>query len=285
MFNQNFKIIHWTKKRTTYLGVAILGITALLLPGCDIPQETEDPQVTTPTTPDVDVTEGDPQVMEGEEITIRRLVEDTLGEYGFITEANPGEPVIVINTTGEAFALPDPSIPIQATGEVRELSLPEIESQYGLALESDLYAEYEGQPVIIAESLAFAPTPEELSEAPIDYFMERQIAVEGDLRMIEEAPNAFALFEEGWIDDRGVLVIAVEENLKEGGKARGIPLEEGENIVVTGTARPFSRELIEEAGFDWNEQQISDFEEQYTGRPIIVADGVYPSATDPAPGS
>ncbi|PSB18788.1 hypothetical protein C7B76_07990 [filamentous cyanobacterium CCP2] len=265
---------HYQNRRTGFkLGAVTLGLAALLLPACNIPTQQADTTVTTE-----DVSE-DTASLIGQEITVRNIVEDTIGEDGFIVEADTGEPVLIINNTGVPFVLPDPNIPIQATGTVERFSADEIESQYGISLDRNLYAEYEDQPVIVAASMALAPNPETFYNAPEGYFADQAIAVEGNVRLLEETNNAFALYEEGWANDVGVLAIGVDEYLE------GVPIEEGENVAVTGIAEQANEQLLREANLGWDDAQLQEFLARYENRPVIVVDGVYPSAVDPAPGS
>lgn len=277
MLNQNYSSFGWSKRTGACLGAIALGVTALLLPSCT----TETAEKTTVTTEDVAEVGGDRTQLIGKEVTVRNLPERAVGKSAFVMEAQDGQPILVVNATGTPFELPGREIPVQATGRVESLIIADIEREYGLDLENELYTDYERQPTIIAKSLALAPNPRNLYEAPISDFVNKPIAVEGELRKLDYTPNAFALFEEGWANDVGVLVVGVERNLK----AQGSPLEEGGNVTVTGVARPFSAELVREAGLGWNDEQIREFEARYTNRPVIVADGVYPSAVPPVPGS
>ncbi len=253
-------------------GAITLGLAALLLAGCEVPGTDQ----TTVRTEDV---AEDTDALTGEEITVRNVVEETLGENAFLVESDPGDPVIVINATGQPFQLPDPSIPIQSTGIVQTLSIDQIEQQYGLTLDRNVLADYENQPAIIASSLALAPNPETFYESPQGLFENQAIAVEGDVRLFPDVDNAFALMEEGWVNDVGVLVVGVDQYLQ------GVPIEEGENVAVTGEAQPVSEQLLREYNLGWSDAEIQEFVSRYTNRPVIVADGVYPSAMDPAPGN
>ncbi len=278
MPNQDYSVPSRTKKTGAYLGAATLALTTLLL-GCgEIRQATTDD--TTTTTEDVaQVSPGDPVI--GKEVTVRSVVQEPVGKSGFIIEnRGAGQPVLVINATGAPFELPAGNIPIQATGRVESLAVADAQKKYNLTLEEGMYREYEGQPAIIAKSLALAPNPEDLAKTPTGYF-DKNIAVEGDLRKLEDTPNAFALFEEGWVDDIGVLVVGVDRNLK----AKGTPLEEGGNVTVTGVARQADAKLLREANLGWDDAKINEFVSRYTNRPVIIADGVYPSAVNPAPGN
>lgn len=274
MLKQKYSSLGWTKRTGAYLGALTLGLTALLLPGCSTPVGEEK---TTVTAEDV---AKDTQNLVGKEITVRSLTTQAVGNSGFVMTPENGEPILVINATGSPFTLPSGDLPVQATGKVAELVVADVEREFGLQLEDELYADYERKPAIVAQSLALAPNPRNLYEAPKGYF-DKPIAVEGELRKLDYTPNAFALFEEGWANDVGVLVVGVERDLK----AKGSPLEEGGNVVVTGVARPFSAELVREAGLGWDNAKIEEFGSRYTNRPVIVADGVYPSAVPPVPGN
>jgi hypothetical protein len=76
-----------------------------------------------------------------------------------------------------------------------------------------------------------------------------------------------------------VLAIGVDEYLE------GVPIEEGENVAVTGIAEQANEQLLREANLGWDDAQLQEFLARYENRPVIVVDGVYPSAVDPAPGS
>jgi len=256
------------------MGFVALGLSGLLLTSCET-QNLSQAEQENVTSEDV---AGDAAALVGQEITVRNVVSDVVGNESFTIDAGTGEPVLVVNATGQPFQLPGADIPIQTTGTVEQFAADTLEQQYGVVLDRELYADYEGQPAIIAESLALAPNPEDFYEAAPGTYTNQPVAIEGDVRLLEETTNAFALFEEGWTDDVGVLVIGVEPFLQ------GETLDEGENIVVTGEAQPASEQLLREANPGWSDAQIQEFISRYTDRPLIVADGVYPSAVDPAPG-
>jgi len=279
-------MLWWTQKRPALtsnkksgfrLGFVALGLSGLLLASC------ETTETNTPTAQEENVTSEDvardTSAVVGEEITIRNTVESTVGDESFVMETEAGEPILVVNATGQAFRIPDLTIPIQVTGLVEQFAADAVGQEYGIELDTELYADYEGQPVVIAESIALAPTAEDFYEAPVGTYTDQPIALEGDVRVFEETTNAIALFEEGWADDVGILVLGIEPYLQ------GADLNEGENVVVTGEAQPLSEGLLREANPDWTDAQVQEFVTRYTDRPVIIADGVYPSAVDPAPGS
>jgi hypothetical protein len=277
MLDRELSLPHMTKKTGVFLGALSLGVTALLLPSCT-PDVNENEQIqegrSNATTEDV---AENIEELTGQEITVRSEVEQVVGDSGFLIESDTGEAILVVNTTGAAFTLPSGDMPIQATGEAAQFVIADIERDYGLDLEDELYVDYENQPAIIANSLALAPRAEDLAAKPTGYF-DKEIAVNGEVRALEGTNNAFALYEEGWVDDIGILVLISDINLQE-----DIPIQEGENIVVTGTARQADASLLQEANLGWDEAKTQEFLSRYTDRPVIVADSLYPSALDPDP--
>ncbi len=278
MNRQNRTVLQLKKRTGVRLGAIALGLTAVLLPSCAIDTSTEESAAESANVTTEEVTE-DTSALVGQEITVRNMVENTVGDDSFLLETDAGELILVVNASGAPFERPAEDIPIQATGTVETFLVDDINQEYGLNLTNDLYADYESQPVIIAESIALAPNPEYFYNAPEEYFEGKAIAVEGDVRLLENTNNAFALFEEGWADDVGVLVIGVD-SYYEGGA-----IEEGENVVATGVARQATEQLLRDANLGWDDNQLQEFLSRYENRPVIAADGVYPSAVDPAPGN
>ena len=270
-FKQDHSGVQLVKKTGASLGAIALGLGALVLPACQPSNEEIQEDQTNVTTEDVTADTEATEVPPGEEITVRSPVEQEIGAYGFMMESDNG-PILVVNATGTPFELPEYDIPVQATGTQETFVLADVETEYDLDLEEDLYVDYENQPAIIAESLALAPTPEDLAAEP-SIFYDQVIAIEGEVGEII-SPNSFALYEEGWVDDVGLLVTGVEEDLE----AEGNPLQEGETVTVTGVARQFDVNVVREEDADIDDQVLSEFEERYTERPVVVADGVYSSA-------
>jgi hypothetical protein len=270
------------RKTGAFLGAIALGVTTLLLPGCTTNNNEEIREGKTNTTSEeVAAIPEDATKIIGKEVTIRSDAAQAVGKSGFVMTPQNGQPILVINATGTPFVLPTGDMPVQATGKVESLVMADVEKEYNLALEDNLYTDYERKPAIIAQSLALAPNPEDLATAPTGYF-DKVIAVEGDVRKLEDTPNSFALFEEGWVDDIGVLVVGADPNLP-GGPLSAI--QEGENVVVTGVARKADAQMLKEANLGWDDAKINEFVSRYTNRPVIVATKIYPSAVDPAPGN
>lgn len=274
--SHNIELLRPTLRSGVWKGAIALGLSLSILSACNGQTQSNQADQDNITSDDVtQVESGDPAL--GQLVTIRSGVVETLDNNGFVMESSNGDSILVINPTGTPFTQPEAAIPIQVTGQLEIFSAADSAQQYGMELDSALYDEYDQQPVIIAENFALAPRPQDLWNAPDEYYAE-MIAVEGDLRPLEESENAFALFEEGWVSDTGVLVIGV------GQLVDVADLEAGENIVVTGQARQVDEAMLREAEFGWDDSQIQEFLSRYENRPVIVAEQVYPSALPPHPG-
>jgi hypothetical protein len=259
------------------LSAIALGTLLLLASSCEGTNQANRPaEQENITTEDVTEVSADAPAI-GELVTIRSGVAETLDENGFVMATASGESILVINPTGEVFTPPNQDMPIQVTGMLELLTAAAIEQQYGITLDPNLYGNYDQQPVIIAENIALAPRPQDFVEIPENYFDNQIVAIEGDLRTLENTQNAFALFEEAWIDDVGVLVIGTEQlvDLE--------TLEDGETIVVTGQPQPIDAATLQGANLGWNDTQIQEFISRYENRPVILAEEVYPSAVPPHP--
>lgn len=268
------KFPYWKRRTGAYLGAIALGLSTLALPGCtEVSRKEEiEPGRTNVTANEVAELSGDAATALGKMVTVRSPVTKAVGKSGFIMSAPNGKPILVINSSGANFTIPGAKVPVQATGQVEKFVLADIDKKYKLALEPNLFTTYENQPTIIAQSLALAPTPENLFKAPTGYF-DKEIALKGEVRKLPNTTNGFAVFEEGWVDDIGIMIISADGN-------KGGRVKEGEKVVVTGVARKADAQLLKQANLGWDDNKIKDFLTRYTSRPVIVADNVYPSAVD-----
>ena len=273
--SRGIKSLKPTLKNGAWKGVVALGLSLSILSACNGQTQTNQVDQGNVTSDDATQVEARDPVL-GQLVTVRSGVVETLDDNGFVMESSNGDLILILNPTGTPFTQPEEAVPIQVTGQLEIFSVADSAQQYGMELDPALYSEYDQQPVIIADNFALAPRPQDLWNAPDEYY-EEIIAVEGDLRPLEESENAFALFEEGWVSDTGVLIIGVEQLVDTA------DLEAGENIVVTGQAQQLDENLLREAGFGWDENQIQEFLSRYENRPVIIAEQVYPSAVPPHP--
>lgn len=210
----------------------------------------------------------------GQTVSVRGEAEAAVDENSFLLQDDQlfgGQEVVVINATGMPFPLPtndEPTESVQVTGEVAELVVADLEREYGLDLDPELYAEYEDRPAIVAESIAFSPDPEEITEEPSQYY-EETIAVSGEIGELL-SDNTFRLEGEGWFEGDEVLVI---------GASTMPSLDEAEEVVVTGTLRPFVvAEFERDYNLTWDLELQEQLEAEYNEKPVLVADEVYPGA-------
>ena len=135
-----------------------------------------------------------PETVAGQSVTVRSEVQQKVDVSSFTLD-NEGKAILVVNISGEPFVLPsEDDMKIQATGEVAPFVLADVEREYGLDLDPDLYADFETKPALLAQSLALAPDPGEITQRP-EQFYNLEIAVEGEVEDIID-PTTFKLDEE-----------------------------------------------------------------------------------------
>jgi hypothetical protein len=270
--------------RKFYAGAIALSLATIVLPACTTPEpEATAPEVeedvvagdtTTATEDNIELDEltGNVEEYVGQTVTVRADALETVGESSFVLQDDDwfgGEEVLILNTTGSTFVLPPgEETEVQATGEVRELVIADVEEEYGIELDPDLYVEYENQPVIIADSLALSPDPAQVSANP-EAFYNQTLAFEADIEEVL-APDVFKLDEDQFFGGEGLLVLQSEATPA---------VEEGETVTVTGVLRPFIRtEIEQDYDYTWDDEVVRQIEAEYNQEPVLVAEEVYPSA-------
>jgi hypothetical protein len=266
--------------RKFYAGAIALSLATIVLPACTTPE----PEATAP---EEEVVAGDAAAEDnveideltnnledyvGQTVTVRADALETVGESSFILQDDDwfgGEEVLVLNTTGSTFVLPPgEETEVQATGEVRELVIADVEEEYGIELDPDLYVEYENQPAIIADSLALSPDPAQVNANP-EAFYNQALAFEAEVEEVL-APDVFKLDEDQFFGGEGLLVLQSEATPA---------VEEGETVTVTGVLRPFVRaEIEQDYDFTWDDELVRQIEAEYDQEPVLVAEEIYPSA-------
>jgi len=260
-------------------GVATLVAAAVILPACATPTpeadmaETEDDvamredsNVTTE-----DLSENLDRYL-GQTVTLREEVEELVGDYAFMLDDDQlfgGEESLIINASGQPVDLVEgDDTDVQVTGEVRELILADLEQEYGFDLDDNAFVDYEDQPVIVAQSIALAPDPDDITDRPEDYYY-RRLAVNGDVGMVV-SENTVTLESEELFGGENLLAISPDE---------AISLREDEEVVMTGVLRPFiTSEIEQEYDLTWDLDLQEELEAEYQDRPVLIVDSVYPSA-------
>ena len=209
----------------------------------------------------------------GEEVTVRGEVEEVESGVSFVIQEEgflEGDEVLVINVSDNIVPEEAEDLKLQVTGEIGQLVLADVEEEYGLALDPELYVEYETQPVVLATNIVLSPDIEEVSEDPENYY-NLEIALQGE---VDEIRNdyAFTLAEDELFEGDDLLII----------NATGEPLpQEDESVVVTGMVRPFIKaEFERDYDLTWDLDVEQEIEAEYTEKPVLVVDSIYPSAED-----
>lgn len=209
----------------------------------------------------------------GQTVTIRSNAIQQIEPSAFTVadqEFFGGENIVVINATGTPFELPTTDdTEVQVTGEVTEFILADIESEYDLGLDPDLYVEYTDKPAIIAQSLALAPEPGEIAADPAQYYGET-LAVTGEIETVY-GDNAFTLDEDELFGGEDLLVVVTNPT--------EAPIQDGETVATTGELRQFVVADFEtDYDLTWDLDIQEELEAEYSERPVLIVDRVYPSA-------
>ena len=220
-----------------------------------------------------DITEEENNVAVGEEVTVRGEVEEVdpgisfvLQEEGFFN----GDEVLVINLSQKVLPLETDDLGLQVTGEVGTLVLADVERDYGLELDPDLYVDYENRPVIFASNMVLSPDLEDVAENP-DIYYNQEIAVQGEVKNIN-SDNTFILREDKLFSDDNLLILNT--------KGEPIPTQD-EKVVVTGMVRPYIQSEFErDYDLTWDLDLQEEIEAEYREKPVLIVDSIYSSAQD-----
>ncbi|MBD3885324.1 hypothetical protein IFO70_26710 [Phormidium tenue FACHB-886] len=250
-----------------------LALVTALLTGCQSPEQqaTVSDQTNVSTE---EVAENTNRYI-GQTVTVRSEPIKKISSSTFTIEDNQffgDEPILVVNASGKPFAFPEAGTDIQITGEVRNFVFADVEREYKLSLDVNTYQEYENKPAILAQSIAIAPKPGELTRNPQQYYG-KPLAVTGEVEEIQGA-NAFTLDEDQLIGGQELLVLRATP-----AAANQPAIQDGEKIAVTGVLRPFViAELERDYDFNWDTGIQQTLEAEYRNKPVLIAENVYPSA-------
>ncbi len=266
--NQNSSFVQklWSRK-----GAVALVLSAVLLPACSNNLEQRSAVPETNVTAE-EVADNTNQLI-GKTVTVRSQPIKKIAPSTFTISDKQffgSEPILVVNASGKPFVLPtDANTPIQATGQVSKLVVADVNRTYNLGLDPKLYVDYESKPVIIAQSIALAPKPGEIMSNPSLYYG-KPLAVTGEVEDIR-GTNSFTLDEDKLFGGEDLLVLRPP--------IAKATVNEGEKVAVTGVLRPFIfAELERDYDLKWDLTLQKKLEAEYSKKPVLVADGVYPSA-------
>lgn len=219
-----------------------------------------------------EITEGE-NITVGEKVTVRGEVTEVEPGISFVMQEEgflSGDEVLVINVSEKTLPEDVSDLPLQVTGEVATLVLADVEREYGLDLDPELYVDYESQPVILADNMVLSPEIEDVSESPENYYG-IEIALEGEIAEIRNA-YTFTLEEDELFGGDELLMINAT--------GEAIP-ENDEAVVVTGMVRPFVKaEFDRDYDLTWDLDIQEEIEAEYSEKPVLVVDSIYPSAQE-----
>lgn len=244
-----------------------------------------------------------PSEFYGNTATVSGLVTEVVGPNAVVIGGNElvNEGLLVIGAQqldqivegvpeGEPFEIRQQDL-VQATGNVREFNLQEVEQEVGYALDEGVFGEFEGRPVVVANSFVLTPQGggttmqqstqvglTEIVDQPAEFYGQT-LTVSGAVAQIIN-PNTFVIVEEqvaeneglfeaeaGALADQGVLVTT------SGGT--GPNLTERQTVQVTGTLQQFETATFEqETGVQFDEN--NEFVSAFSDRPAIMATQIQP---------
>ncbi|KST66765.1 hypothetical protein [Mastigocoleus testarum] len=266
---------NYLRQFTVPTSVCAVALSALLIGACNntnpeanAPNETTASEQTNTTASEV-VNKTDELI--GKTVTIRSEPVKKISPATFTVSDNQffsGETILVVNASGETATLPEDT-ELQITGEVGKFVAADIERKYNLKLDPQLYVDYESKPAIIAQSIAQAPKPGEITNNPSQYY-NKILAVPGEIEDVK-SDNTFTLDEDRLIGGSDLLVLVAD--------SKKATVKDGETVVATGVLRPFIvAELEKEYEFTWDAGLKQKLEAEFRDKPVLVATSVYPSA-------
>lgn len=198
-------------------------------------------------------------------VLVRNDILEPVGDRGFILDKDSvfsGGTILVINASSTPFKVPEDETPeVLVRGEVQLLDLEQVQQQYGLNLEKNIYGKYEGKPVILATSIILSPDPEDLTNDPEKYYG-KYVAIEGTIEDVEDF-GIFELDEKQAFGGEDLLVVQLKPKRE---------LQEDQTAIVYGVLRPFiSVELEKDYDLDWDLSVQEQIEAEYSQKPILIA--------------
>lgn len=278
---QTFDGISGVKAQRFCRSALALGLMAALVSACaKAPQrETSDGSTNVQT----EEVSGNTESYIGQIVTIRSEPIEAVGENSFTVSDErflASEPILVINATGAPLTLPeDDGLEVQVTGEVRNFVISEVDQEFDLTLDPTTYQDYEEQPVIIAQSVALAPKPGEITADPEQYYGQA-LAVTGEVGDIQ-SETTFTLNEERLLGSDDLLVIYAQPKAGSSSVMAAPPptITDDEQVAVTGVLRPFVvSELERDYDLTWDAGVQQQLEADYSERPVLIATQIYQSA-------
>ncbi len=173
---------------------------------------------------------------------------------------------------------------VQVSGPVQEFNIAEIEDELGFDLEDGLFSEYEGDPVVVANTVDLTAeaagagaqnaqaTMSDITDNPEEYYGQT-LTVDGAVAQIIE-PNAFVIVEQQLAEDEELLdnpTALADEGVLVFSSGPEPNLSELMTVQVKGTFQEFDLATFEEElGTELDDGLYTDWD----GRPAIIADQI-----------
>ena len=267
-----------TQKLGQTKGAIALALMAIILPACNNGNDLEANAPASPENVTTEEVSDQTNKLIGQTVTVRSEPVEKIGTNTFTISDEQlfgTEPILVVNASGEPMVLPEDDTEVQVTGRVNKLVVADVERDFDLDLDPELEVEYEGKPAIVAQSIALAPEPGEITENPDQYYG-KTISVPAEVEEIY-SPNAFSLDEDELIGGSDLLVLITNSNQQQ------TPVQDGQNIVATGVLRPFVvADLERDFDLTWDLNLQKQLEAEYSKQPVLVVESVYPISKEDA---
>ena len=266
--HDSFTQAPWNTKGAAFA----LAFLAMLLPACTTNNSEKVGGPTAKTNVTTEEVADKTNALLGKTVTVRSEVEKKVGANSFTIGDDKlfgSEKILVINASGASTVLPD-DIKLQVTGKVAKLVVADVEREFKLNLEPEVEVEYKDKPVIIAQSIALAPEPGEVTKNP-SAFYNKTIAVKAEVEDII-SPTSFTLDEDKLTSTQDLLVLNTTPSQT---------IKDGQEVVVTGVLRPFVVADIErDYDLNWDLTLQRKLEAEYSQKPALVTKSVFPAADD-----
>jgi hypothetical protein len=194
----------------------------------------------------------------GKTVTISGDIQRQVSPQAFTIQSDEfvnGQEVLVVNAN---------KVPIvegtltRVTGTVRDLTIVDVEKEYGFDLDPGLEAQIREQPVIVATQVALNPNLEKITENPVP-FLGRTVAIEGDVERVI-SPTAFMVDNNEVLGDDDILIVSA---------APAKNITEGSRVQVTGNVRKLTTRDLER---EFNLDPAKEYEVYVQKQPAIVAE-------------
>ena len=251
-----------------------LALTAMILPACaDTTADNTTPQEQENVTAE-EVADKTDQLI-GKTVTIRSNAINKISDTTFAVTDDDffgGDTILVVNATGDTQPLPE-DVELQITGEVKKYGTDNFNKDYKLNLDSKEYTKFEGKAAMVAQSIALAPKPGQITSSPDEYY-DKVIAVPGKIENVT-GTDVFTL-DGSLIGAENLLVLVPDDkDVVPFGKN----VKAGETVVTTGTLEKFVvADLERDYKFTWDDGIKSKLEADYKDKPVLIVKTIYPSA-------